>query len=150
MNKVTQSIYKNAVDNALFDKDGHFRFIEGNGTPANVSGMTVISSKWSLNGSNLMFEIIGTFSKSLNAGADLCTFTLPDWIIYKIPTPYLNLVDFIRFDAVYTNGATATGFLQIYKHENFIGFRNQDNVTIDALTVFKIRYNVIIDYNKEA
>lgn len=146
MNKVTQSIYKNAVDNALFDNDGHFRFIAGDGTPQNVVGMTVISSKWSLNGSNLMFEILGTFSTSLNAGADLCTFTLPDWIIYKIPTPYLNLVDFIRFDAVYTNRAPATGFLQIYKHENTITFKNQDALPIDALTVFKIRYNVIIDY----
>ena len=146
MNKVTQSIYKNAVDNSLFDSEGHFRFIVGDGTPANVSGMTVVSSKWSLNGSNLMFEILGTFSQSLNAGADLCIFTLPDWIVDKMPTPYLNLVDFIRFDAVYTNRAPATGFVKIYKHENTIGFQNQDNVTIDALTVFKIRYNMIIDY----
>lgn len=146
MNKVTQSIYKNAVDNALFDSNGNFRFIVGDGTPANVSGMTVISSKWSLNGSNLMFEILGTFSKSLNAGTDLCTFTLPNWLVSEIPTPYLNIIDFIRFDAVYTNRAPATGFIQIYKYENSIGFKNQDNVTIDALTVFKIRYNVIIDY----
>lgn len=147
MNKVTQSIYKNAAENSLFDNDGHFRFIVGNGTPENVSGMTVVSSKWSLNGSNLMFEILGTFSTSLNAGTDLCFFTLPEWIVSKIPTPYLNIVDFIRFDAVYTNRAPATGFIQIYKSEDTIAFKNQDKVTIDALTVFKIRYNVIIDYN---
>ena len=44
MNKVTQSIYKNAVDNSLFDSKGNFRFIEGEGTPANVPGMTIISN----------------------------------------------------------------------------------------------------------
>lgn len=146
MNKVTQSIYKNAVDNALFDSDGNFRFIVGDGTPSNVSGMTIISSKWSLNGSNLMFEVLGTFSKNVSAGTDLCTFTLPNWIVSKMDTPYLNIVDFIRLDAVYTNRAPATGFLQIYKYENSITFKNQDTLPIDALAVFKIRYNVIIDY----
>ena len=130
---------------ALVDSNGNPRFIGGNGTPANVSGMTIVSSKWSLNGTNLIFEILGTFSESLNADTDLCTFTLPDWIVSKIPTPYLNIIDFIRFDAVYTNRAPATGFIQIYKYESTIAFKNQDSVTIEALTVFKIRYNIIID-----
>lgn len=146
MNKVTQSIYKNAVDNSLFDSKGNFRFIAGEGTPANVSGMTIISSKWALNGNNLLFEILGTFSKNLSGNTDLCTFKLPEWIVSNIITPYLNLVDFIRFDAVYTDKAPATGFMQIYKSEDTVTFKNQDNVTIDALTVFKIRYNTIIDY----
>ena len=130
---------------ALIDSNGNPRFILGYGIPANVSGMKIVSIKWSLNGSNLMFEVLGTFSENLSAGTDLCTFTLPEWIVYNIPTPYLNIVDFIRFDAVYTNRAPATGFIQIYKHENSIVFKNQNDVTIEALTVFKIRYNVIID-----
>ena len=146
MNKVTQSIYKNAVDNSLVESNGNFRFIVGEGTPLNVSGMTIISSKWSLNGSNLMFEILGTFSKNVSGGTDLCMFTLPQWIVDNIVTPYLNIVDFIRLDAVYTNRAPATGFVQIYKSENSIAFKNQDNLPIDDLTVFKIRYNTIIDY----
>ena len=146
MNKVTQSIYKNAVDNSLFDSNGNLRFIVGEGTPANVSGMTIISSKWALNGSNLLFEIIGTFSKNLSANTDLCTFKLPEWIVSNIMTPYLNLVDFIRFDAVYTDNALATGFMQIYTYGDTVNFKNNDNVTINGLTFFKIRYNTIIDY----
>lgn len=130
---------------ALVDKNGNPRFIGGNGAPQNVSGMTVASSKWSLNGNNLMFEILGTFSQSLNANTDLCLFIMPDWIVSKIPTPYLNIVDFIRFDAVYTNKPPATGFIQIFKIDNDIGFKNNDNVNIDALAVFRIRYNIIID-----
>ena len=130
---------------ALVDSNGNQRFIVGDGTPANVSGMTIISSKWALNGSNLMFEIVGTFSQNLSYNTDICSFTLPYWIVSTIPTPYLNIVDFIRFDAVYTNRAPATGFMQIYKNENTVTFANQDNVSIDALTVFKIRYNIIID-----
>ena len=130
---------------ALVDSNGNNRFIGGNGTPLNVSGMTIVSSKWTLNGNNLIFEFLGTFSESLSSNTDLCMFTLPEWIISKIPTPYLNIVDFIRFDAVYTDRAPATGFIQIYKSENTIAFKNQDSVTIEALTVFKIRYNIIID-----
>ena len=146
MNKVTQSIYKNAVDKSLFDSNGNFRFIVGEGTPLNVSGMTIISSKWSLNGSNLMFEILGTFSKNVSAGTDLCMFTLPEWITNEIVPPYLNIVDFIRLDAVYTNKPPAVGFVQICLNENAIVFKNQDNLPINALAVFKIRYNTIIDY----
>ena len=130
---------------ALVDRNDNPRFIGGNGIPKNVSGMAVVSSKWTLNGTNLIFEILGTFSESLSAGIDLCMFTIPEWIISKIPTPYLNIVDFIRFDAVYTNRAPATGFIQIYKSDNAIVFKNQDAVSIEALTVFKIRYNIIID-----
>ena len=130
----------------LVDSKGRNRFIEGVGIPANVNGMTVASSKWTLNGNNLLFEILGTFSENLSGNTDLWTFKLPGWIVSNITTPYLNLVDFIRFDAVYTDRAPATGFMQIYKNEDTVTFKNQDNVTIDALTVFKIRYNIIIDY----
>ena len=129
----------------LVDSKGRNRFIVGNGNPGTVTGLTVASSKWTLNGNNLVFEILGTLNQSLSAGTDLCTFIIPNWITSKIPTPYLNIVDFIRFDAVYTNRAPATGFIQIYKSDDAIAFKTQDNVTIEDLTVFKIRYNIIID-----
>lgn len=149
MNKVTQSIYKNAVDNALFDKDGHFRFIEGNGTPANVNGMTVISSKWSLNGSNLMFEINGSFSKNVAAYQNICTFVIPQWISNKLETEIQNLLDISRCELVLTSGDVKPLYFIIYKNDNSIVFNLGVSVTPDSNSVyFKIRYNTIIDYNK--
>ena len=61
----------------LVDSKGRNRFIGGNGNSANVSGMTIISSKWTLNGNNLIFEIIGGISQNIPALTKICTFNLP-------------------------------------------------------------------------
>ena len=147
MNKVTQSIYKNAVDNSLFDSSGNFRFIVGNGEPRSITGLTIASSKWALNGNNLLFEILGTFSGSLSGSDILSTFTLPEWVINKIVTPVRNVVDILTFSMISVADASATSVrLQITKDGNNIYFSNVTNINIDALSIFKIRYNIIIDY----
>lgn len=130
---------------ALVDSNGNYRFINGNGTAGNVSGMTVVSSKWSLNGSNLMFEIIGTFSGNLSAFDVLSTFTLKDWIINKIATPYNNIVDLITCGMVDLDASVTNIRVQITKSGNDIYFTNATNITISSTSIFKIRYNTIID-----
>lgn len=147
MNKVTQSIYKNAIDNSLFDNNGNFRFIVGDGTAGNISGMTVTSSKWSLNGSNLMFEILGSFRGSLSGFDILSTFTLPEWIVNKIAKPVSNIIDILTCDMVSTKDAASTHTkLQVTTDGINIYFTNATNVNVNDLSVFKIRYNIIIDY----
>ena len=147
MNKVTQSIYKNAVDNSLFDSNGNFRFIAGEGTPANISGMTIVSSKWVLNGYDLLFEILGTFSGSLSGFDILSSFTLPEWVVNKIAKPVSNIVDILTCDMVSTKDASSTHTkLQVTTDGINIYFTNATNINIDDLSVFKIRYNTIIDY----
>lgn len=148
MNKVTQSIYKNAVDNALFDSDGNFRFIIGDGKPSNVSGMTISSSKWALNGANLIFEILGVFSGQNLSGFDvLSTFTLPEWVINKIVTPASNVVDILSCEMISIEDASGVTIkVQVTKSGNNIYFTNVTNINISAISLFKIRYNIIIDY----
>ena len=68
----------------LVDSKRRNRFIEGVGIPANVDGMTIVSSKWALNGNNLIFEIIGGISKNIPQMTKICTFNLPDWVVNKI------------------------------------------------------------------
>ena len=147
MNKVTQSIYKNAVDNSLFDSKGNFRFIEGNGTARVVSGMSLASIKWSLNGSNLMFEILGTFSLNLRGFDTLCTFDLPEWVADKVVIAYNDIVDYIDYNITTTSGSAYKNKLQITKSGNSLYFTSIDNTTSkNGLSVFKICYNTIIDY----
>ena len=147
MNKVTQSIYKNAVDNSLFDSSGNFRFIEGNGTARVVSGMSLKSIKWSLNGSNLMFEIDGTFSVNLRGFDTLCTFDLPEWVADKIAIAINDIVDFIDYSIITTSGSVYKNRIQITKSGNTLYFTSIGNTTdISGMSLFKIRYNIIIDY----
>lgn len=130
----------------IVDSNGNPRFINGNGTPANVNGMTVISSKWSLNGSNLMFEINGSFSKNVAAYQNICTFVIPQWISNKLETEIQNLLDISRCELVLTSGDVKPLYFIIYKNDNSIVFNLGVSVTPDSNSVyFKIRYNTIID-----
>ena len=129
----------------IVDSKGNKRFIGGNGNPEIVSGMSIASSKWTLNGNNLMFEILGTFSNSLSGENILCKFTIPEWIISKIATPYNNIIDFIRYDIISTTGSAIEAKVQITIDGSNIFFTNVSPTTVNGLSMFKIRYNTIID-----
>ena len=129
----------------LVDSKGRNRFIVGNGTPKIVSGMTIASSKWTLNGNNLVFEILGTFSGNLSGYDILCTFDLPDWIINKIVTPYNNIVDIIDCKMIALDASGTTVKVQLTTSGNTIYFTNVTETSISSTSIFKIRYNIIID-----
>lgn len=130
----------------LVDSKGRNRFIVGNGNPGDVSGLTVSSSKWTLNGNNLVFEILGVFSGALSGFDTLSSFTLPDWIVNKIVTPASNVVDILTCSMISIENAAATNIkLQVTKSGNNIYFTNVTNINISDISIFKIRYNIIID-----
>ena len=131
---------------ALVDSNGNHRFIGGNGNPGSLSGLTIASSKWVLNGSNLIFEILGLFSGDLTGFNILSTFTLPEWIANKIVTPVSNIVDILTCKMVSTKDAGGIDIrLQVTKSGVDIFFTNVTNITITDMSIFKIRYNIIID-----
>ena len=135
----------NSID-ALVDKNGNTRFIGGNGTSQNVTGLTVASSKWTLNGTNLIFEIIGTFSGSLSGFDILSTFTLPEWIINKIVKPFNNIIDILTCSMISSKDASGTNIkVQVTTDGANIFFTNVTNINISDISIFKIRYNNIID-----
>lgn len=130
----------------LVDSKGRNRFIVGDGNPGSLSGMTVASTKWTLNGNNLVFEILGSFSGDLTGFNILSTFTLPEWIANKIVMPVSNVVDII--DCIMVSATDASGItirVQVTKSGRDIFFTNVSNITISDMSIFKIRYNIIID-----
>ena len=131
---------------ALVDSNGNFRFIVGNGNPGSLSGMTLASTKWALNGNNLVFEILGSFSGDLTGFNILSTFTLPEWVANKIVTPVSNIVDILNCLMISTKDASDTTIkVQVTKNGRDIFFNNVTNITITDMSIFKIRYNIIID-----
>lgn len=130
----------------LVDSKGRNRFIVGNGNPGNVTGLTVASSKWTLNGNNLVFEILGTFSGDLSGFDILSTFTIEDWIVNKIVTPVTDVVDILSCELIsIEDGSAVTIKVQVNKSGNDIDFINATNINISGISIFKIRYNIIID-----
>ena len=130
----------------LVDSKGRNRFIVGNGQPGSVTGMTVASSKWTLNGNNLVFEILGSFSGDLTGFNVLSTFTLPEWVANKIVTPSSNIVDILTCQMISLQDASGTSIrLQVTKSGDNLYFTNVSTITISEPSLFKIRYNLIID-----
>ena len=130
----------------LVDSKGRNRFIVGNGNPGDVTGLTVASSKWTLNGNNLVFEILGTFSGALSGFDILSTFTLPDWVVNKIVTPVRNIVDILNCNMISIEDASAiTIKVQVTTDGANIYFTNVTNINISNISLFKLRYNIIID-----
>lgn len=130
----------------LVDSKGRNRFILGNGELRNVGGLTISSSKWTLNGNNLIFEILGIFSGNLSGFDVLSIFTLPEWVINKIVTPVNNIVDILTCSMISTEDASAINIkVQVTKNGNNIYFTNVTNINISNISLFKIRYNIIID-----
>lgn len=131
---------------ALVDRNGNHRFILGNGNSGDITGLTIASNKWTLNGNNLVFEILGTFIGTLSGFDTLSAFTIEDWIVNKIVTPVNNIVDILRCEMISTVDASATTIkVQVTKSGNTIYFTNVANININDISVFKIRYNIIID-----
>ena len=140
-----EEIQEQAKIENLVDAKGRNRFIVGNGTARVVSGMSLASIKWSLNGSNLMFEILGTFSSNLSGTDILCTFDLPDWVADKIMIAYNDIVDFTTYSITSLSGSTTEMKIEITKSGNTLYFTNRSVTTnINGLALFKIRYNLIL------
>lgn len=70
----------------IADKDGHLRFIEGNGVLIK-EGYTPTYNKWSLSGTHLMLVIAGSFDGELSvtSGDDIARYdSIPQWVNDKI------------------------------------------------------------------
>lgn len=139
-----EEIQEQAKIENLVDAKGRNRFIEIEGTPGEKEGMHIYYGKCVLNGNNLIFEIEGNFTKSNGPDFPLCKFTLPEWIAQKIHLGFSNVVDFVPYSQVSTDGIIETSLYCIYKEGNVLNFSQYTSVNAPSLTVFKIRYNIII------
>ena len=131
----------------LVDSKGRNRFIVGNGNPATVSGMTILSSKWTLNGNNLIFEIIGGITQNIPQLTKICTFNLPAWVASKIVEETTGMIDMRNYDVVSSDGGISTTTLLVNKNSNSIDLTTINGITTIAgeQVFFRFTFNTIID-----
>ena len=132
---------------ALVDINGNHRFIKGVGVPENVDGMTIISSKWVLNGTNLIFEILGCITKNISQMTKICSFNLPVWVANKIIEVSSNIINIKKYDVVSSDGGLSTTNILINKNSNNIDFTTINGITTitGEQVFFRFTFNTIID-----
>ena len=89
--RITEPFYDLNGNNPLVvqnlkDGEGRKRFIEGNGTPISLEGLTINLCKWSLSGTHLMFVIGGSITEdtSIANNSKIAEFEIPEWVHNQI------------------------------------------------------------------
>ena len=131
----------------IVDKNGNKRFIEGNGTPGSIDGLTSTYCKWSLSGTHLMCVLSATLGANTKLkGGILATFTVPDYIGRKIIPIWGNHIE-IKEPYIKTregSGPTMSVWVDYYNN----------NIKFDLLSIvdsankeryFRIQFDLLID-----
>ena len=113
--------------NDIVDSKGNKRFIEGNGTPytEDVPGMTASSTKWVLNGEDLILEFAGSFSQDVTGQTQLAIYEMPQWISNKIvplaQVSGMGIVSPLSYN-VATTDASLDIKVMLLKVQNYLSF----------------------------
>ena len=121
--------------NDIVDSKGNKRFIEGNGIASteDVAGMTASSTKWVLNGSDLIIEFAGSFSQDVIGQTQLAIYEMPEWIANKI-TPLAEVSGMGIVSPLSYNVATTDNSLDVkvmlLKVQNYLSFALITNLSV--------------------
>ena len=137
------ALMENIVDSA-----GNKRFIEGDGIPSTIEGVTFNFNKWSLSGSHLMFVLSGEMANGTAiAGAQTySTYEIPKWVYDKI-IPYVNNRVEIKGQYYYDNSygtQTATSLLIKDTITETIKIITSA-ITLNTDRSFRVQFDLLID-----
>ena len=131
----------------IVDKKGNKRFIEGDGTPTAISGITSNFCKWSLSGTHLMIVYAGTLSGSISIHkSTIASFEFPEWILNKIlPLNSDGVVSVVNAVFAYEGNFT-------YKQQKLIKTGNgleivnvTEGTVASSASGFRIQFDLLID-----
>ena len=137
--------FKKDISN-LVDSKGNPRFVEGNGTPATITGFTSSYCKWSLSGTHLMLVLAGNFENavSVSQGSVLATFAVPEFILNKIVPVIGSNIEYKQSAAYSADYDTQTINFLFRKLTNLIITCNS-NITFTKARTFRIQFDLLID-----
>ena len=136
----------NAIE-ALVDDNGNPRFIEGNGTPATITGFEATYCKWSLSGTHLMLVLAGSIAggTTLANGQNLAAFKIPDFIKNKIyPVWASNYIERKELNLFSNNWTAQSGIVALGKFTDLI-IQISGELTLTANRSFRAQFDLLID-----
>ena len=138
----------------IVDSKGNKRFIEGNGIAYtdDVVGMTASSTKWVLNGEDLILEFAGSFSQDVTGQTQLAMYEMPEWISNKINTlaevSGMGIVSPLSFNVATTEKSVDIKVV-LLKLQNYLSFALIDNLSTSIFNgipaFFRLTCHLIID-----
>ena len=133
----------------IVDANGNNRFVEGSGTPANITGSTITYNKWSLSGTHLMLVLAGESASGTTVTSNMLfvTYSLPDFIMDKIHPIWMdNSVDIknFHFRSIHNETASLTT-VQLRKENNTITMYSSLSETISGIRAFRFQFDLLID-----
>ena len=133
----------------IVDANGNNRFVEGSGTPANITGITITYNKWSLSGTHLMLVLAGECVSGTTVTSNMLfvTYSLPDFIMDKIHPIWMdNTVDIknFYFRNMYNESASLTT-VQLRKENNTITMYSNLSQTLSGKISFRFQFDLLID-----
>ena len=130
------------------DKDGHLRFVEGNGTPETISGFTSSYCKWSLSGTHLIFVLAGTFADTTAlVNIDLALYQVPEWVYNKIYGVWqTNWIETKKTVLINDDWSTQDATTSIRKgSDNNLIIRFVGSTTMTKDRNFRVQFDLLID-----
>lgn len=134
----------------IVDKDGHKRFIEGDGVPLEKEGFTSTYCKWSLSGTHLMCVLAGTIADTtaITATDSLAKFYCPAWVMAKIFPVWSNNIEaknIIMFASDWTQQNLQVKVQKANVDDTYIINFEAGAVTLTKDRNFRVQFDLLID-----
>lgn len=130
----------------IVDKDGHKRFVEGNITLNEFSGVSQTYGKWSLSGSHLLIVIgVDIANGTELTGGIFTVINVPEWLRNKIVALYATtIVDNKSFRAYADNYSSQDFGVSLQKSSTSL-YLYSSSFTATADRHCRISYDLLID-----
>ena len=138
----------------IVDSKGNKRFVKGEGIAYtdDVVGMTAKSTKWILNGYDLMLEFAGSFSQDVNGQTQLALYEMPEWISNKImpleEVSGMGIVSPLSYNVATIENSVDVKVM-LLKIQNYLSFALIDNLNVSVFhgtpAFFRFTCHLIID-----
>ena len=143
---IAQPLIENIVDT-----HGNKRFIEGDGTPISLEGITIKYSKWSLSGSHLMIVLAFDIANGTQITDGTMLFNLndlPSWIKDKIYPTFSNIIALSNVNLYGNDWTTQTLLVSLLRTtQNSIILQKSGGTTFTATANrgFRVAFDLLID-----
>ncbi len=131
---------------SLVDSAGNPRFIEGEGTLTEITGVTYTYNKWSLSGTHLMIVLAGAVANTTAVTTqNLVVYNLPSFINDKIVPSFGSRDVVIKSEKIYSASLSAQDVqFRLQKDSGTLAI-NVYQFTASADRTFRVQFDLLID-----
>lgn len=133
----------------LTDSNGNPRFIEGDGTLTEITGITYTYNKWSLSGTHLMIVLGMTIANNteITNNTKFVEYKVPSYILDKVFALYGTRINRVDFSGWSSAGQSQTLNLGLVKNSDSLSIEyiQTASTTMSSERTYRIQFDLLID-----